>query len=147
MQLKDPNLQQKLQEMCDCYMETDFAAQLTAMAKAPSGDKKEDAVKYLALAIMYGVTDKARKISLKRKGDKIKAVLKGPDEKIELPSPPGGLFDDIIDLVRGILHFESGGGRSALALGLRNSRLDLQVILKEKEGKTSLKIVYPDLGK
>jgi hypothetical protein len=46
----------------------------------------------------------------------------------------------------GILHFESGEGSSLLALGLRNSQLDLQVKLKEKEGKTSLKIVYPELG-
>ncbi|MCL7486722.1 MAG: hypothetical protein M8357_00925 [Desulfobulbaceae bacterium] len=146
MKLKDSNLHQKLQEMCDCYLETDFAAQLKAMSKAPSTDIKEDAVKYLALALMYGVTDKARKVSFKKKGNKIKAVLKVADEKIELPPPTVDQFNSIVELVRGILHFESGGGSSMLALGLRNSRLDLQVKLKEKEGKNSLRIVYPELG-
>jgi hypothetical protein len=147
MQLKDANPQQKLQEMCDCYMETDFAAQLTAMTKAPSADLQEDAVKYLALVIMYGVTDKARRISFKKKGDEIKVELKAADGKIKLPPPGADLFAAVVGLVRGILHLEEeGGGKSSLALGLRNSPLDLGVKLKEKEGKTSLKFVFPELG-
>lgn len=146
MQLKDPNLQQKLQEMCDCYLETDFADQLAAMSRGPSADLNEDAVKYLALAIMYGVTEKARKLSLKKKKGETRVVLKTDDEKIELPNPSPELFSGIIGLVRGILHFESGDGSSLLALGLRNSELDLQVKLKEKEDKTSLKLTFPELG-
>lgn len=146
MQLKDANPQQKLQEMCDCYMETDFAAQLAAMSRAPSADLQEDAVKYLALAIMYGVTDKARKVTFKKKGDAIRVSLKAADGKIKLPPPGADLFGSVIGLVRGILHFENGGGDSTLALGLRNSPLDLRVKLKEEKDKTSLKFEFPELG-
>lgn len=146
MQLKDPSLQQKLQEMCDCYLETDFAAQLDAMTRKPSADLKEDAVKYLSLTLMYGLTEKARKVTLKRKGDKIRARIKAVEQKITLPQPAADLFDSVIDLVRGILHFESGGGSSLLVLGLRNSQLDLRVKLKEQEEKTSLTFAFPELG-
>jgi len=146
MQLKDANPQQKLQEMCDCYMETDFAAQLAAMSKIRSVDLQEDAVKYLALAIMYGVTDKARRLTFKKKGGEIKVRLTAVDGKIELPPPGADLFNRVISLVRGILHFESEGGSSTLALGLRNSRLDLRVKLKAEKEKTSLKIKFPELG-
>lgn len=146
MHLKDSNLQQKLQEMCDCYLETDFAAQMSGMVKASSKDLKEDAVKYLSLALMYGVTEKARKLTLKKQGSEIRAVIKTADQKIQLPLPAADLFDSVIDLIRGILHFEKAGGSSLLALGLRNSQLDLRVKLKEQEEKTSLKFTFPDLG-
>lgn len=145
MQLKDPSLQQKLQEMCDCYLETDFAAQLAAMTRKPSADLKEDAVKYLSLALMYGLTEKARKVTLKKDG-KIRARIKAVEQKIKLPQPAPDLFDSVIDLVRGILHFESIGGSSLLVLGLRNSQLDLRVKLKELEDKTSLTFTFPELG-
>lgn len=146
MQLKDPNLHQKLQEMCDCYLETDFARQLESMTNEPSADLQEDAVKYLSLAIMYGVSEKARKLSLKRKKGTIQASLKTADEKITLPSPADDLFDAAVELIRCILHFEDSSGKSTLALGLRNSELELQVKVKEKEEKTSLKFKFPELG-
>jgi hypothetical protein len=146
MQLKDPNLHLKLQEMCECYLETDFMSQLRGMTATPSGDPAEDAIKYLALAIMTGVTDKAKKLKLQRKKDSIKASLKVGVEKILLPPPSAELFAAVIDLVRGILHFESEGGKMALILGLRNSQFELQVKLKQKEEKTSLKITFPDLA-
>ncbi|MDD3619077.1 MAG: hypothetical protein RBR09_12420 [Desulfobulbaceae bacterium] len=146
MQLKDANPQQKLQEMCDCYMETDFAAQLAAMSRARSEDPREDAVKYLALAIMYGVTEKARKATFEKKGDEIRVRLKTADEKIELPPPDADLFEAVRGLIFDILHLEKEGGDSPLALGLRTNPLELQVKVKEKKDKTSLKIKFPELG-
>ena len=146
MQLTDPNLHLKLQEMCDCYLETDFTRQLNAMVKGTSKDLEEDAIKYLALAIMHGVSDRARTLKLKKKKDgAIKAVLTIEDEKVSLPSPSPALFDRIIGVIRAILHFEEGGGSMPLALGLRNSNLELMVKLKEKEGDTSLKLAYPEV--
>lgn len=145
MQLKDPNLHLKLQEMCDCYMNTDFVRQMEGMS-GPSGNIQEDSVKYLALAIMYGVTEKARKLAIKRKQGETRAILKTADAKIELPQPTDQIFDGVVELVRCILHFEEGSGKSPLSLGLQNSQLDLQVKVKEKDAGTSLKIKFPELG-
>jgi hypothetical protein len=143
VQIKDPNLHLKLQEMCDCYLDTGFAEQLAWMATGPSEDQEEDAVKYLALAIMYGITEKARSLKLKRGEDgTIKASLKA-EEKVTLPAPSPAIFDRINDIVRRILHFEEGGGESPLALGLRTGSIDLEVKLKDKGGKSSLKISFP----
>ena len=145
MQLSDPNLHLKLQEMCDCYLETDFAKQLAAMSKAQSKDLDEDAVKYLSLALMYGVTDRAQQLKMKKKKDgTVKASLVIDDTKISLPLPPAALFDRMVAVIRTILHFEAGGGQMPLVLGLRNSQIDLTVKLKEKEGETSLKITFPE---
>ncbi|MEJ2688628.1 MAG: hypothetical protein P8130_01505 [Deltaproteobacteria bacterium] len=145
MQLTDPNLHLKLQEMCECYLETDFTKQLNAMVKGSSKDLEEDAVKYLALAIMHGVSDRARTLKLKKKKDgTIKIGLTIDGEKISLPVPSPELFDRIVGVIRSILHFEEGSGSMPLALGLRNSNIELMVKLKEKEGDTSLKLSYPE---
>lgn len=146
MQLKDPHLHQKLQEMCDCYLETDFAGQMRTMSGARPADLQEEAVKYLSLALMYGVTEKARKLTIKSKKGEIETRLKIADAKIKLPQPTENLFDAVIELVRGILHFERESGTSPLSLGLRNSLLDLLVKLKVNEKETSLKIQFPELG-
>ena len=66
----------KLQEMCDCYMETDFLPEMQGMAGADSKDVEEDAIKYLALAIMYAITEMAGKLSFKKKGEEIKVTIK-----------------------------------------------------------------------
>ena len=44
------NYHLKLQEMCDCYLETDFLVKMKGMAGIESTDLEEDAIKYLALA-------------------------------------------------------------------------------------------------
>ena len=66
----------KLQEMCDCYLETDFLSAMQDMAGTVSKEVEEDAIKYLALAIMYAITQKSEKLSLKKKGDDLKIKIK-----------------------------------------------------------------------
>ena len=114
------------------------------MTKVTSKDLEEDAVKYLSLAIMYGVTDRAAKLKMKKKKDgSVKATLVVDDEKVSLPPPSADLFDRMAAVIRAILHFEEGGGELPLVLGLRNSQLQLGIKLKEKENETSLKISFP----
>ena len=67
MEIHDPNLHLKLIEMCDCYLETDFKAQIQRTAKAATDDLDEDSSKYLALTIMYALTEKAQKLTYKSK--------------------------------------------------------------------------------
>ena len=66
----DRNYHQRLQEFCDCYLETDPKKELEKAAKGisgdPSGDLDELALKFLGLGIFYGATEKAKKISIER---------------------------------------------------------------------------------
>lgn len=144
MELADRNYHLKLQEMCDCFMETDFKKQLHGMSDQSDGDVEENAVKYLALAIMYTITEKAAKLSLKMKDDKITVKMKGETE-IALPPPSPALFGKMVEIIRAILHIEADKGEMPLALGLRSGNLELQVTTKRKAGKESLKIEFPAL--
>jgi hypothetical protein len=127
----------KLQEMCDCYLETDFVAELEHMAAAPtSDDLEENAMKYLALAIMHTITEQAAKLSMKKKGDVISVVVKNK-EKETLPPPTAAVFNKIIAIIRTILHIEDDKGKLPLSLGLRNGEVNLTVKVKRGDNKES----------
>jgi len=142
--ISERNYHLKLQEMCECYLETNFLKQLKGMSGTQSSDPAEDAVKYLALAIMYTVSEKAKKLSMKRKGDNLTVKVKG-DEEITLPPPSSEQFSRITAIMRAILHIEQDEGRLPLALGLRNGSLELLVELSRGQDKETLKIKFPDL--
>ena len=63
----DRNYHQRLQEFCDCFMETDPKGELEKASKGISGDPGRDldelALKFLGLGIFYGASEKVNKIS------------------------------------------------------------------------------------
>jgi len=146
MEIQDPNLHLKLIEMCDCYMETNYRDQLQSLATAPGQDLDEESIKFLALSIMYAVTEKAKKLTFKQKKGDITVFIKDSGEKTSIKAPSGPMFERIISIVRQILHIEDDKGSMPLSLGLRTGQLEVQVKVERKEDKESLKIKFPDLG-
>ena len=136
------NYHLKLQEMCDCYMETDFQALMQNMSGAGAGDLDENAVKYLALAIMYAITKKAEKLSFKKKGEEIDVKVKN-DDKEELPPPPGVVLERVFAIMRTILHIEEDKGEMDFSLGLRSGEVNVRVKVAKEGDKQSLKIKFP----
>lgn len=146
MEIHDPNLHLKLIEMCDCYLETNYRDELQHLALSPGDDGDEAAMKYLALAIMYAVTEKARKLSFKNKKGDITAVIKADGEKIAVKAPSLDIFNRIITIMRTILHLEQDKGSLPLALGLRSGDLEVRVKVERKENKESLKLTFSNSG-
>jgi len=132
------NYHLKLQEMCDCYLETDFMPEMQHMsASPPSDDLEEDAIKYLALAIMHAINEQAAKLSLKKKGGVITVTVKN-GEKEKLPAPAAPVFARIIEIVRAILHIEEDKGKLPLSLGLRNGEVNVMVKVKREDDRESV---------
>lgn len=146
MEIHDPNLHLKLMEMCDCYLGTDYAATIQKVADSPSADIQEDALRYLALALLFTLTEEGRQLSLKRKNDKITVTVKHDAEKIALRPPAKSLFNRIIAIMRAILHLEEDKGSMPLTLGLKNDRIEVQVKLERTGDKEILKVRFPDPG-
>jgi hypothetical protein len=136
------NYHLKLQEMCDCYMETDFLSAMQSMSGKESKDVEEDGIKYLALAIMYAITRKAEKLSLKKTGEEIKVKIKN-GEKEKLPSPTGTVMDKAFAIMRAILHVEDDKGEVEFSLGLRSGEVNVLVNFDREKEKESLKIKFP----
>lgn len=146
MQISDPNYHLRLIEMCECHLETDYASALQKIADSSDSESDEDALKYLALALLYAVTEKAESLSFKQKKGKITVTLKTDGDKVALRHPKKALFDRIISMVRAILHFDKDKDSLPLCLGLRNVQLDLLVKFERTDDKETLKFKLPNLG-
>jgi rubrerythrin len=135
----------KLQEMCDCYLETNFTKQLKAMGASKSKDFEEDGFKYLALALLEATTEQARKLLFEKVGDSITVTVKMVDRIIQLPSPAPKVMDAVTTIFRDIIHLDEEKGKSPLILGLRNGQLDLRVEM-ERDGKEEhITIRFPEV--
>ena len=91
---------------------------------------------------MYSLTERARKLSLKKKDGEVAVTLKG-DTTISLPAPSVALFDKVTEIIRAILHIEEDKGELPLSLGLRSGDVELQIKVKRKPGQETIKIKFP----
>ena len=135
------NLHLKVQELCDCYATTD---PLQEMSRLPQDqDKEEGALKWLALAALHGINNNASKITIRRaSGNSVKVTA---EYRIsELPSPGSEVGSHIFDAIRGITHIEQAKGKTQLALGMRDSSIDLRIKIKSKDGQEKISIKFPE---
>lgn len=139
------NFHMKLQEMCDCYMDTDFLAEIKHPIDVQSTTLEAEAIRYFALLILYTLTVKAQKLKVKRQRGTLKVTVDGLHEKKILPPPPEEIADKIFEIIRAITHIEHDNGEMDLALGLRSGQVDLQVKVKKKEDEESMQLLFPEL--
>lgn len=140
------NYHLRLQEFADCFMETDFRKELEAASRGvsgdPSGDPEELALKFLALAILYGVDEDARRISFRKTGGG-EVRLQAADRP--LPSPGLAMAERIISIARSITHLEEDRGEVPVSLGLRNDRLEVTFQFDRRAGGETFSILLPKL--
>ena len=143
------NYHQRLQEICDCYMETDPKRELEKASKGvsgnPGGDLDELALKFLGLGIFYGASEKARKISIERLKDGKVLFSVDSKGKYQLPPPDPKVADRIIAIARSITHIDDAQGREPLSLGLRNDRIELNFQFDRKEAGETFTVLFPEL--
>jgi len=143
------NYHQRLQEFCDCYMETDPKKELEKAAKGisgdPSGDLEELALKFLGLGIFYGISEKAKNISIQRSKDGKVLFTVEAMGKYQLPPPNAQVADRIISIARAITHIDKDQGEEPVSFGLRNDRIELTFQFDRKKEEESLSILFPKL--
>jgi len=145
----DRNYHQRLQEFCDCYMETDPKKELEKAAKGISGDPggnlDELALKFLGLGIFYGASEKAKTISIQRSKDGKTLFTVDAKGKYQLPPPASQLADQVISIARAITHIDKDQGKLPVSMGLRNDRMDITFQFDRKGGDETFSITFPEL--
>jgi len=145
----DRNYHQRLQEFCDCYLETDPRKELENASKGisgdPGGDMDELALKLLGLGIFYGASEKAKNISIQRSKDGKVLFTVEARGKYQLPPPSTQVADRIISIARAITHIDKDRGEEPVSFGLRNDRLELTFQFDRKKEGESLSILFPTL--
>ncbi len=135
------NFHLKIQELCDCFATNDPIVEMGDVQK--EDDQQEAALKWMALAVLHGVTASAEKISVTKTEDgNIEVTAKY--KKSPLPNPGPTVGQNLIDAVREIIHIEEGKGKMPLSLGIRNDSVQLQVKVKNKDGREKVSIKFPD---
>jgi hypothetical protein len=130
---------QRMQALADCFAETD---PLKEMAILPDDDDKDEAaLKWLALAVLHGISRNAKKISLERTVDgNVRAVAEYEDT--ELPSPGREIGERIIRAARDITHIEGRKGEIPLAIGIRDSSVEIRAKVKEEGGREKITLKF-----
>lgn len=144
MQNVERNYHRRLMEMAECYLNSEYQQQLEKMVPGRDTDLEEDGLKYLALALLAGITEKARQVRFKDKHDQVKVVVKNKND-LHLPAPSAQLFAVIYRMVAAILHVEGEEGEGVLVFGLPNSEVDFQVSMSRTTEKTTLQFTLPPL--
>ena len=149
MMKDERNYHQRLQELIDCFMETDPKSELEKASKGvigvPGGDPDELALKFLGLEIFYGATERARNISLQRAKDgKILFTVESRG-KYQLPPPKADVADRIISIARSITHIDADQGKEPVSVGIRNDRMDITFQFLRKGQEESFLIHFPEL--
>ena len=136
------NLHLKVQEHCDCYATTDPLKEMSEINK--EADLEEAALKWMALAVLHGVNENAEKVSLFVSNDGSVSVT-ATYRKSELPAPNTTIGKKIHEIVGQITHIEGDKGKIPLALGIRDSSIDLKIKMKTKDKGKKISIKFPEI--
>jgi len=134
------NLHKKVQEMCDCYATTDPLKEMSILSR--DADEESAAIKWLALAALHGVNQNAEQISIARDNDGRISVI-ATYRETDLPSPGTEVGQRVFDTLREVTHIDADKGKTALALGIRDSSIELNVKIKKKNGGEKITIHFP----
>jgi len=132
------NLHLKVQEMCECYSSTDPLKSMSQMVNEADAD--EAAVKWIALATLHGINANAKSISISISGEAVNVIAEY--RPAELPAPNRAIAEKIMASVREITHIEDAKGRLPLALGVRDSSVDVEVKVKSKKDKQTVTLEF-----
>lgn len=133
-------LHEKMQELCDCFATTDPLREMSLLPQ--EAEKEEGALKWMALAVLHGINDNAKKISISRdRNGKIQVV--GKYRESALPTPGTEVGNEVFEVIKGITHMEGEEGQLPLALGIRDSSLEINV-RRDREGDSeTVTIEFP----
>ncbi len=149
MVLLERNLHKRLQEMCDCYLETDYKKELMIISEQGvsgdvTGDVTEVALKYLALAILYALEERARRLFIGKADGAIISYIDN-DQRHTLPEPSQDITNEVLDIIREITHLESEDATEPFSLGIRESRIELQIDVHREAGEEHIVLKFPAL--
>ncbi|MFH0962575.1 MAG: hypothetical protein V2A58_01040 [Planctomycetota bacterium] len=119
---------QRLNEYLSCYSATDVSAELAKLAGAkPSADVTQDrtelALKYLALAILQAVAERASELTIGQCDPKSNACYLVGKKTCNLPLPAGGIIETAQEILTRIADLRSQKPTGKIILGLADGEV------------------------
>lgn len=136
------SLHLKAQEMANCYKSTDYLREMSLVAHDP--DAEEGALKWIALAVLHGVSANAKSVSIRRTEDGTVTVMAEYRDTF-LSSPGNAIGEKAIAFLRSMVDVQKDKESQQLAFGWGQESLDLKVKAKRKDGQETISLKFPDL--
>jgi len=136
------SLHERVQSHIDCFGDSDPLSEMSLVQN--DSDASEAAIKWLALAALHGITAGAQKIVLKHNKEgrtKVTAIYR----EAALPDPGDAVGGRIVDTLREITHLDQPKGALPLALGVRDSSIELRVKIKTGDHGQKVTLEFPAL--
>ena len=135
------SLHLKVQEQADCFATADLLSEMAGLVKEQ--DPEEGALKWIALAVLHGIDRNAKKISIRRnKEGGITVIAKY--RECELPRPPSPIGRKIFDVVKDITHIEGDKGKTQVAIGIRDSSIEVEMKLDRNGDEEEVVLSFPE---
>ena len=135
------NIHQKVQEHIDCFATTDPLKEMAELQQ--EGDVEDAGVKWLAFATLHGINQNAKKITVAKNTDGQISVT-AEYRPAHLPSPGNKAGEQIFSVIRDITHLEGKSGEIPLAMGVRDSSVQMNVKLETDNGLEKLVLKFPE---
>jgi hypothetical protein len=134
------SLHLKVQEQCDCYATSDPLREMAALKTEK--DPEEGAVKWIALAVLHGINANAKRISVSCSPDG-EVTVTAKYRKSELPAPGSNIGRKIFDVIKNITHIEGAAGSTPVAMGIRDSSIEMNMKLREGGDDAEVTLEFP----
>ena len=144
------NLQQRLQEYNDCFAETDPFVKLqevnhNQLKVSDKDNLTELALKYLSLAILYGIEKQAESIlfSSQMNGEGQCKIM--GKEEIEFDNLPLSLVKEMQGVIRCMSDLESESMVRRMVCGMRDDQIDIYVAMDKVEDVETITLNIPKM--
>ena len=142
----------KLQEFIDCFLEADHKKELESFSEPKlTGSTREavpdEALRYLALVLLYGIDEKGKDITFVRKKPDQSLCRMSADKFYEIPMPNEEVTVSLFNEIEEMAGMDETKRTGRLIVGLRNDEIDLHVSSTVTDaGEEKILIQLPQLA-
>ncbi len=142
----------KLQEFIDCFLDTDHKKELETFSEpkltgAMREEVPDEALRYLALLLLYSIDEKTKDISIVKKAPDAAVCRMAGDKFYEAPAPKEEVVSALVDEIEEMAGMDETKRNGTLVVGIRDSELDLKISSTVTDsGEEKILIQLPQLA-
>lgn len=142
----------KLQEFVDCFLDTDHKKELETfsdpkLTKSIREEVPDEALRYLALTLLFAIDEKAKDISFVRKQPDVTLCRMAGEKFLDVPVPKEEVVTALFEEIEEMAGMDETKRTGKLVVGLKDGEIDLNISSTVTEaGEEKILIQLPQLA-
>jgi hypothetical protein len=122
----------RLQEFIDCFLTTDHKAELESfsdpkLTRSTREEVSDEAMRYFALLLLYGIDEKAKDMSIVRKAPDRAVCRMAGDKFYDVPAPREEVVTSLFDQMEEMAGMDETKRVGSLVVGIKNDQITLKM--------------------